>query len=101
MPYTASSDRFPSSGKALSDQAGRLSPVVISDTVDLIPYAKALKVNAAGTLYLLPVGNYQAGDETPIKWTAVAGEVIPVAVARVFSTNTTLTAASDIIALRE
>ncbi len=100
MPYEATKDQY-AAVRGVSNQARDAFPVVISDTEDLPVYAKSLKANAAGTLYILPVEAYKKGILTPVKWVATAGEVIPVSVARVFATNTTLNAAGDIIALTE
>lgn len=95
MPYTKASD--PNLFDTGNPAKG-LASVTLSDTVDLPKYAKALKCNAAGTIYVLPTANYRAGDETSYKLVVVAGEYVPIEVARVFATGTTL-AASDIIAL--
>lgn len=100
MAYEATKDQYLAS-RGANLQFRNAFPVVISDTEDLPIYAKALKCNAAGTLYILPVEAYKKGILTPVKWVAAAGEVIPGQVARVFSTNTTLSAASDIIALAD
>lgn len=75
-----------------------LATVTLSDTIDLPKYAKALKCNAAGTIYVLPTANYRAGSETSYKLVVTAGEYVPIEVARVFATGTTV-AAADIIAL--
>ncbi len=96
MTYTAASDPYGRHAQDAETPARAASPVTPSDSTDLSPYAKALKCNAAGTLYVLPVGNYQAGNVTPVKLVVSAGEYVPIQVARVFATSTTVT---DLVAL--
>lgn len=78
--------------------AKALASVTRSDTVDLPKYAKSLKCNAAGTISVLPVDNYRAGNETSYSLVVSAGEYVPIEVARVFLTGTSL-ADSEIVAL--
>lgn len=99
MSYTESSDRFVTYARTADSPARDPQIVTPSDTVDLVPYAKALKCNADGTIYILPVGAYRAGVLTPVPWVVQAGEYVPVQVARVFLTGTTLTTSGDIVAL--
>ena len=99
MPYTEASDRFLSYARTADSPARDPQIVTPSDTVDLAPYAKALKCNADGVISILPVGAYAKGGTTPISFTVQAGEYVPVQVARVFATGTTLTNVGDIVAL--
>ena len=103
MAYEQNRDRYPLSVQQSAETSARGAfAVTISQTVDLPIYAKALKFNAAGTIYYLPVEEYRKGDETPVKWVvASAGDVAPIQAARVFLTNTTLVNAGDIIALHD
>lgn len=98
MPYTISSDLSAASNPGAHTPARAAVAITPSDTVDLAPYAKALKCNTAGNLYVLPVANYQAGSTTPVRLVVTAGEYVPVQVARVFATSTTV---SDIVALSQ
>lgn len=99
MTYTLASDSL-ASFTASTDSPARAAAVITpSDSADLSPYAKALKCNADGDIYVLPVGNYAAGNTTPVRLSVNAGEYVPVQVARIFATGTTLTTAGDIVAL--
>lgn len=95
MPYTKENDP---NVFDTSNPAKGLASVSLSDTIDLPKYAKALKCNSGGSISILPTANYRAGSETPFTLVVNVGEYVPIEVARVFSTGTTLPAA-DIIAL--
>lgn len=97
MPYTQANDP---NWNTLDNSAPAkaLASVTLSDTVDLPKYAKSLKCNSAGTIFVLPTANYRAGDETARRLVVNLGEYVPVEVARVFLTGTTVPAA-DIIAM--
>lgn len=68
--------------------ARRAIVVVPHDVNDLAEYPKALRVNGAGTLRILPSKN---ADADAITLTVVAGEYVPIQVRRVFATGTTAT----------
>ena len=97
MPYTATADQY-AAVRGPSQPARNAFHPVPSDTEDMAVYARSLKINTAGTIYVLPVEAYKNNVLTPIKLTVAAGEVIPMQVARIFATNTTLLAAGDIVA---
>lgn len=96
MAYLATSDLLSNLSASSASPARSAAVITASDTVDLAPYAKAIKCNTGGNVMVIPVANYQAGNLTPVKFTVLAGEYIPVQVARVMATGTT---ATDLVAL--
>lgn len=92
MPYNEQYDPY----RGLPDEPetlGRIgAPVTPSDTVDLVPYAKALVVTAAGNLVILPMMN---ADGVTITFTGLpVGYVLPYQVRRVYATGTTASVAT-------
>lgn len=100
MPYDSKRDQYASS-RGVGNQARNSYHITVSDTEDLPVYAKAVKVNGAGTFWYIPVEAYKNGSTTPVKWVSPGPEVAPVEVARVMATNTTLNSAGDLVALTD
>jgi len=97
MPYLPSADQYAAVRNSSQPARNAFYPTP-SDTDDLPVYARSLKINTAGTIYVLPVEAYKNGVLTPIKLVVSAGEVVPMQIARIFATDTTLVAAGDIVA---
>lgn len=92
MPYSSAQDPYAQRSTDIGSQARGAAAISPSDTVDLAPYAKALMVTAAGTVSILPIVNYENAIVTPVALgTLPVGTIIPIQVARVFSTGTTAT----------
>lgn len=94
MAYVPGSDRY-FGGQVASSPARSAAAVTPSDTVDLVPFAKALYVGTTGNITLVPAGDTSASG-TGVLFTSVPVGWFPVQVRRV---NSTGTAASNIVAV--
>lgn len=86
-------DDFASYGEGLDAPALNAAVVTPNDSTDLTHATRAIRVAGAGDLKVTTVG----GDTVVISALA-AGELLPIRVARVWATGTTITA--QILALR-
>lgn len=88
MPYDASKNPYVGQTSTAVSTASRAVTVTPHNTNDLAIYAKALRINGAGTVCFLPVGN---ADGQTITIDAAAGEYVQIQVRRVLTSGTTAT----------
>ena len=81
---------------AKSQPARNAIAVTASDTVDLPKEARFLFIGVAGNVSVEMVGDLDQGEKTVLFTGVQNGQVLPVAITRVNSTNTT---ATDMVAM--